>query len=59
MWFEPLAEVGTLLAGCAAVLSMAVPVLKKSSASYLFMISPLWREVSGARSSMKRTLGAK
>ncbi len=29
MWFEPLAEVGTLLVGCAAMLGAAVPLLKK------------------------------
>ncbi|MBQ4823747.1 MULTISPECIES: hypothetical protein [unclassified Leisingera] len=31
MWFEPLAEVGTLLAGCAAMLGVAMPFFKKSS----------------------------
>ncbi|WP_156927481.1 hypothetical protein [Leisingera methylohalidivorans] len=30
MWFEPLAEAGTLLAGCAAMLGAAMPVLKRS-----------------------------
>ncbi|WP_291729947.1 hypothetical protein [Leisingera sp. F5] len=30
MWFEPLAEVGTLLAGCAAMLGAALPLFKKS-----------------------------
>ncbi|WP_156916851.1 hypothetical protein [Leisingera aquimarina] len=33
MWFEPLAEVGTLLAGCAAMLGAAMPVVKKNCAS--------------------------
>ena len=31
MWFEPLAEVGTLLVGCAAMLGAAMPILKKYS----------------------------
>ena len=30
MWFEPLAEVGSLLVGCAAVLGVATPFLKNS-----------------------------
>ncbi|WP_193748271.1 hypothetical protein [Leisingera sp. ANG-M1] len=30
MWFEPLAEAGALLAGCAALLGAAVPFFKKS-----------------------------
>ncbi len=30
MWFEPLAEVGTLLAGCAAMLGAAAPAFKKT-----------------------------
>ncbi|UWQ31489.1 hypothetical protein K3555_12850 [Leisingera sp. M527] len=30
MWFEPLAEVGTLLAGCAAMLGSAMLLFKKS-----------------------------
>ncbi|OIQ34545.1 MAG: hypothetical protein BM559_05960 [Roseobacter sp. MedPE-SWchi] len=59
MWFEPLAEVGTLLAGFAALLTSSALLLKKSSASYLIMISPLRGELSCARSSMSCVLGAK
>lgn len=46
MWFEPLAELGTLLAGCAAMLGAATPFFKKTM---FFEGTPSVRECSKPR----------